>query len=300
MHIRTVIALLSACAAPAARAQLFGVTSGGDLVLIDRTTGVGTVIGNSGFGANDACVDHAGHILSGGGNPDQIIAIDPTTGAGSIFLNTTGRPTGYFIRGMSVSPDNVLYVALSQIDTTTIDRLASIDMTTGAYTVIGPTGRTDIQALAFSPSGTLYAIGINNGGTLLQLDPTTGAATVIGGGNYGGDDQALTFLPDGTAYACRVGLRTVDPATGQTTLVGTVGGFDMRGLAFLAQSTPTCYPNCDLSTAPPILNANDFQCFLNQFAAGDSAANSDGSTAPPVLNANDFQCFLNAFAAGCS
>ena len=61
-----------------------------------------------------------------------------------------------------------------------------------------------------------------------------------------------------------------------------------------------CYANCDGSTSPPILNANDFQCFLNKYAAGDSTANCDGSTSPPVLNANDFQCFLNAFAAGCS
>jgi hypothetical protein len=49
-----------------------------------------------------------------------------------------------------------------------------------------------------------------------------------------------------------------------------------------------------------VLNANDFQCFLNKFAAGDSYANCDGSSADPVLNANDFQCFLNSFAAGCS
>ena len=29
-------------------------------------------------------------------------------------------------------------------------------------------------------------------------------------------------------------------------------------------------------------------------------ANGDRSTAPPILNANDFQCFLSAFAHGCS
>jgi hypothetical protein len=61
-----------------------------------------------------------------------------------------------------------------------------------------------------------------------------------------------------------------------------------------------CQANCDGSTAPPILNANDFQCFLNKFAAGDSTANCDCSTAPPILNANDFQCFINKFAAGCT
>ncbi len=63
----------------------------------------------------------------------------------------------------------------------------------------------------------------------------------------------------------------------------------------------SCYVNCDGSTATPLLTANDFQCFLNKFAAGDDHyANCDGSTADPILTANDFQCFLNKFAAGCS
>jgi hypothetical protein len=69
----------------------------------------------------------------------------------------------------------------------------------------------------------------------------------------------------------------------------------------LVQPVPAgCYPNCDGSTSNPILNANDFQCFLNKYAAGDSYANCDGSTSNPILNANDFQCFLNKYAAGCS
>jgi acid phosphatase len=62
---------------------------------------------------------------------------------------------------------------------------------------------------------------------------------------------------------------------------------------------PLCYANCDGSAAAPVLNANDFQCFLNAFANSDSYANCDGSTADPVLNGNDFQCFLNQFAYGC-
>ena len=63
---------------------------------------------------------------------------------------------------------------------------------------------------------------------------------------------------------------------------------------------PPCYPNCDGSTVQPILNTNDFICFLNKFSAGDSYANCDGSTVAPVLNTNDFICFLNRFSAGCS
>ncbi len=60
-----------------------------------------------------------------------------------------------------------------------------------------------------------------------------------------------------------------------------------------------CYPNCDGSTTPPVLTANDFQCFLSAFASANTVANCDGSTTAPTLTANDFQCFLNAFAIGC-
>ena len=61
-----------------------------------------------------------------------------------------------------------------------------------------------------------------------------------------------------------------------------------------------CYANCDGSSVNPVLNANDFQCFLNKFAAGDAYGNCDGSTAAPILNINDFQCFINKFAIGCT
>jgi hypothetical protein len=60
---------------------------------------------------------------------------------------------------------------------------------------------------------------------------------------------------------------------------------------------PNCYANCDQSTSAPVLTGNDFQCFLNGFAAGQSSADCDGVGG---LTGNDFQCFLNAYAAGCS
>jgi hypothetical protein len=60
-----------------------------------------------------------------------------------------------------------------------------------------------------------------------------------------------------------------------------------------------CYPNCDGSSVAPILNVNDFICFQQKFAGGDSYANCDASTVAPVLNINDFICFQQKFAAGC-
>ncbi|MEX2217161.1 MAG: hypothetical protein WD749_00245 [Phycisphaerales bacterium] len=60
-----------------------------------------------------------------------------------------------------------------------------------------------------------------------------------------------------------------------------------------------CYANCDGSTTAPVLNVQDFGCFLTRYAAGEAYANCDGSTTPPVLNVQDFGCFLTKYAAGC-
>ena len=117
---------------------------------------------------------------------------------------------------------------------------------------------------------------------------------------------------------------TIDAGGGHTTggtfeVTGTIGQadandvvfggiFEVRG-GFWTSGTAPCYANCDLSTTAPILNINDFQCFLNAFASAQSLppnqqtasyANCDQSTSQPVLNTNDFQCFLNKFATGCS
>jgi YVTN family beta-propeller protein len=71
---------------------------------------------------------------------------------------------------------------------------------------------------------------------------------------------------------------------------------------------PPCYANCDESTTAPILNVDDFTCFINQFAMAQSLphaqqvvhyANCDRSTIAPALNVDDFTCFINEFAQGC-
>jgi hypothetical protein len=63
--------------------------------------------------------------------------------------------------------------------------------------------------------------------------------------------------------------------------------------------TFACYANCDNSTTPPVLNLQDFVCFLNRFVSGSPWANCDNSTTPPILNLGDFVCFLNRFGSGC-
>ncbi len=102
----------------------------------------------------------------------------------------------------------------------------------------------------------------------------------------GGDTVGGTF-----ALSSTIGQPDAGALTG--------GAFQITG-GYWAGTIPACYANCDGSTVVPILNVNDFQCFLNKFAAADLYANCDNSTNPPVLNVNDFQCFLNKYAGGCS
>jgi hypothetical protein len=78
-----------------------------------------------------------------------------------------------------------------------------------------------------------------------------------------------------------------------------LGGVNAAGIVFTGGGPAPCYANCDASTVVPVLNVQDFSCFLNKFAGGDSYANCDASTVAPVLNVQDFSCFLNRFAAGC-
>src|SRR5204863_5897782 len=127
-----------------------------------------------------------------------------------------------------------------QASTTTVDTLATIDMTTGAYTVVGPTGRTDLQGLASNAAGDLHAAGISVG--LVRIDTATGFGTIIGG-SFGGDDQTLEFDSAGRLYSCRINLRSVDIGTGATTIIGPTGFTDIRGMAFVRGAT--CYANCD-------------------------------------------------------
>jgi hypothetical protein len=76
----------------------------------------------------------------------------------------------------------------------------------------------------------------------------------------------------------------------------------------LTSSSPTCYANCDGSTVEPVLNVEDFTCFVSEFAQGLALApaqqvahyaNCDGSSTDPVLNVEDFICFVGEFADGC-
>jgi hypothetical protein len=173
----------------------------------------------------------------------------------------------------------------------------------------------DTQLFLFRPNGTGVTFNDDNPAPGTGTTSTIGSAIVGAAGNgeyylaisqYDKDPLGATTsgeiwldtpfnverAPDGPAAAEPVGSWSV------TTGAGGTYGIQLSGACYL--SAGGCYANCDGSSGNPLLTANDFQCFLNKYAANDTYANCDGSTGNPLLTANDFQCFLNKYAAGCT
>ncbi len=162
---------------------------------------------------------------------------------------------------------------------------------------------------AWSPVGSGIGTGVNDRvWTLNVFDDGSGPALYAGGefADAGGLPAANIARWNGSAWSAvgdGVDGAVQTMAVRDTSLyVGgwfaTAGGVSSPFLAKWA-GCPSCYANCDRSTASPTLNVSDFVCFMNSYSAGAAYANCDASSLPPVLNVADFICFLNRFAAGC-
>lgn len=126
--------------------------------------------------------------------------------------------------------------------------LYSLDQATGAISLIGASGVNDMGDLTSNPgAGTLWGVQIvsASASTLYNLDPATGAASnpvPILGMDRGLSITSIAFdavtgvLYGNTTFFYSGGLPDrlykIDPVTGQTTLVGTIGYDNVYGLGF--------------------------------------------------------------------
>ncbi|MEX0585800.1 MAG: SdrD B-like domain-containing protein, partial [Pirellulales bacterium] len=166
--------------------------------------------------------------------PNTLYRIDPRTGT-----STAIGPTGHTIGEGDIDFDpttGVLY-GLYTLDEGqfSLPRMFTINLATGAATECGLVlPGTDLSAMAFDAGGNLYAIDSiddqllqlsKNSASILtsvalnhdvgtqagiDFDPVSGTLYLIDGGNFNDDSSS--------------GIYTIDPATGQVTLVGRAGG----------------------------------------------------------------------------
>jgi len=232
------ISVITLMLAPAiANAAIIGFNFGGGAYNIDEATGSGVFVGATGFARlNSGASNSSGTIYSASeaalGGPTQLITVNPTTGAGTAVTPSFVSDNG--IRGLDFSSTDVLYAIIDTGAAGALgaDSLYTVNVGTGDLTLVGATGFSDVQGLAFSSSGSLFAWDISVG--LLSINVATGAATdvnaLIGAG--GAPIQTLDFSPGGILYGARDELYTIDTATGVTTLIGSGGYSDIRGIAF--------------------------------------------------------------------
>jgi hypothetical protein len=133
------------------------------------------------------------------------------------------------------------------------------------------------------------------------LEASPGFAAPAGG-------FAIAATSTGGLHTIIMDTSTPGPRNGTLTIHSDAPDQPARVVMLSGTVLAPCYPNCDQSTTEPILNIEDFTCFINAFALAQplpqaqqiaSYANCDASTIEPVLNIEDFTCFINAFALGC-
>src|SRR5579871_25248 len=159
--------------------------SGNSLVTINPATGQVTVIGPSGDNHPYTDIGFApdgklyGWLIDSTGNTARLATIDLTTGAGTSLGNSQPNP-GTQWAGLAVDASGVIYVAANghagaPCGPQDCDgALWTMDPNTGAPTTIGtikggPGVAPTFTALAFAPSGILYAIEGGFGGTNWNL-----------------------------------------------------------------------------------------------------------------------------------
>jgi hypothetical protein len=211
----------------------------------------------------------------------QLVTVDASSMAITAQIVLPGAAlTGSEFTALSYRPDIAPYIYASYstfVNNATTNNIYVVDPRTSPWTITaGPISMS-------TSSNTMREIALGNDGALFWTthgNSTLGFSRIhkLAGATNPGSIQPNSSVP-----------------IGQTTFTSSFNGMDVAGGTV---TPPSCYANCDNSTATPVLNVADFTCFLQRYAAGESYANCDNSTATPVLNVGDFTCFLQRYAAG--
>lgn len=188
------------------------------------------------------------NIYSGTWAEGQWYGVTPWAQEFLTISTTTGERTmigslGVQIHGISYDVQSSTMFAVSYNDG--VSQLYTVDMETGATTLVGPVGNLEINNLGCSADGDLYAVNPRNN-NFYYIDKYTGTPTLIGPTGYLADrDQDIEFdnvnnicywsgMVDYNGY-----LLTIDVETGAATPIGMFpNGLNLTSLAI--PFTPAC------------------------------------------------------------
>src|SRR5262245_16740452 len=121
----------------------------------------------------------------------RLLRVNPETGA-----VTAVGPIGFAVTGLAVDPTTgVLYGSTNTHSVSSPNSLVTINRQTGAGTVVGAYGGTNVVAdLTFNGTGQLFGWDEDTD-DLVTIDKATGAVTVVGDAGVSTRGDGLTFCP---------------------------------------------------------------------------------------------------------
>ena len=170
-----------------ANSRLVALTVAGDQFAIDTTTGASTLLVDSSFGVPE------GSIAFSGGTAYSTLFDNLHAWSGSAWsqVGPSGLAAGADISGLDFGGGLLLGLALNGGGA---DQLVSLDVSTGAATVIGATGTNaaSLAGLAYGFIGGAWYM--TDGSSLYTVDSASGAATLVGAHGVAGF-SGLAFVP---------------------------------------------------------------------------------------------------------
>lgn len=214
--------------------------TGGDgtqLVTVDQSNAASVVIGPSASGAYAAAFAPNGTlygIMNWASASDRLVTYNLATGA----VTPVGGLFGVeMMLALEIAGNGICYGG----SWGTTSNFFSINLATGAPTLIGSTGFDGVMDFAFDSQGVLWAV---NNFDLWTIDTSTGASThkaaITGTGPVMGIMFDALDVLYATDYTPSSSLYTINTSTGAATLVGNTGLSFAHGGDFLTGGpTPT-------------------------------------------------------------
>lgn len=229
--------------APAMAQEIKLLGLGGDLWSVDVRNGDLTFIGLTGFHThfwNSMAMDSQGRLFGAYGRDFvtyAIYEIDPQTGLATFVVQTNFIG----IRAMAFDDNDVLYISNERDAPLSLSPsdIHTLDLSTGATTLIGETGVFKLHTLDFS-SGILWGYAYDFG--LVQIDLNTGHASDVNPNFFGpwNATSSMCFNDDGALYFLDTYLWMFDTQTAAASLASPLSLFGYwADAAFIEGPTPT-------------------------------------------------------------
>ncbi len=204
------------------------------------------------------------------------------TNAINVYNGTTGAPLGLFVPAASGGLSGPFGLAFNggflYVCSYLNNQVLRYNGTTGAFVDVvvaaGQSGLASPRGVVFDGSGRMYITSGSN--AVIVKDPSAGFSVLASNSTIPllTNPQLLSLTPTNQLMVPCYGSGTVQMvdhlsglSLGTLTLNGAGGLANVMSVLYMP-STVACYANCDNSVTPPVLNVNDFICFLNKFAAG--------------------------------